>query len=194
MRPWVLSFVLVLAACTPPYDAVLPMPEQGPVLEDGPVLDASGRIIRLATFSSTTLVLRREEYDRDLRQDPLSEFSSLDLVMAWGRAGLRIGRDGVRIAQGHRRYGWEAWGETWARSDVRSFGANSANWHMIPADAEVADRLDDLGKGDVVRITGDLVSVRARDGTVIRSSTRRDDSGDGACEIVRVIGVEIIEG
>lgn len=193
MRVWPLFFIAALVSCAPPHDAVLPSPEQGPVLAHGPLIDGSGRITRLATFSSTTLILRREDYGHDPRRDPLSEFSSLDLVMAWGRAGLRTGRDGVRIAQGHRRYGWEAWGETWTRKDVRSFGLNSANWHMIPADEAIAERLSDLRKGDVVRITGDLVSVRTSDGIVIRSSTRRDDAGGGACEIVRVTGVEVLD-
>lgn len=181
-----LSMLMLLSACAPSYDEVLPTPVQGPVLDEGDALDSSGRIRRIATFRSTTLVLRRERYGPDPLRDPLSEFSPVDMVMAWGRAGLRTGRDGVRIAQGRRRYGWEARGEVWARPDVRAFGSNSANWHLIPADAGIAERLEGVGRGDVVMIEGDLVSVRAGDGTVIRSSTTRDDSGDGACEIVRV--------
>ena len=40
--------------------------------------------------------------------------------------------------------------------------------------------------GDVVRIDGQLIEARRDDGSVWRSSMTRDDSGDGACEVVYV--------
>lgn len=180
------------AGCSPAYDAVLPDPVQGPVLQDGPPLDPSGAIRRIATFRAKVLVLKRRDYPpKD--SDPLSRFSEVDMVMAWGRAGLKASRDGVAIAQGGRRYGWVAGAEAWARKDVKEFGLHTANWHMLPADDAASDGLDDVSSGDVVEIEGDLVAVAMPGGVVARSSTRRDDDGDGACEIVRVKSIRILE-
>jgi hypothetical protein len=183
---------LLLAGCSPSYDAALPEPVQGAVLENGPTLDAAGRIRRVAPFRAKVLVLRRRDYSPK-PQDPMSEFAPVDMVMAWGSAGLKANRDGVSLAQGNRRYGWRAGPEVWARKDVREFGLHTANWHMVPADEAATDALDDVSKGDVVEIEGDLVSLSLNVGVVARSSTRRDDDGDGACEIVRVRLIRIVD-
>jgi hypothetical protein len=183
--------IATLAGCSPSHDAVLPDPVQGSIVE-GPVLDASGRISRIADFRAKVLVLKRKDYSPK-PADPLSAFSPVDMVMAWGRAGLKQSRDGVSIAQGGRRYGWTAGAEAWARTDVKEFGLHTANWHMIPADESVSEGLDDVSSGDLVEIEGDLVSVALAGGVVARSSTRRDDDGDGACEIVRVTSIRILD-
>lgn len=184
--------LLLLAGCSPSYDAVLPEPVQGAVEENGPALDAAGRIRRVAPFRAKVLVLRRRDY-APKAQDPMSEFAPVDMVMAWGRAGLKASRDGVSLAQGNRRYGWSAGGEAWGRKDVREFGLHTANWHMVPADDAVRGDLDDVSKGDVVEIEGDLVSLALNVGITARSSTRRDDDGDGACEIIRVRSIRIVD-
>lgn len=61
--------------------------------------------------------------------------------------------------------------------------------HMIPADAAVADALDAIRKGDNVRIDGWLIEANASDGWRWRSSTTREDTGGGACEVVYVCGI-----
>lgn len=183
---------LLVAACSPSYDAELPDPVQGPVLQDGPALDGAGRIHRVATFRAKVLVLKRKDYPSK-PEDPMSEFAPVDMVMAWGRAGLKASRDGVSIAQGNRRYGWRAGGEAWGRKDVREFGLHTANWHLVPGDDGVRDSLDDVSRGDVVEIEGDLVSLDLNVGVRARSSTRRDDDGDGACEIIRVRLIRTID-
>lgn len=112
--------VAALTGCSPSYDAVLPDPEQGTVVENGATLDASGRVRRLAPFRAKVLVLRRKDYPAK-PDDPMSEFAPVDMVMAWGRAGLKASRDGVSLAQGNRRYGWQAGGEAWSRKDVKEW-------------------------------------------------------------------------
>lgn len=51
-------------------------------------------------------------------------------------------------------------------------------------DAAVADALDAIRKGDNVRIDGWLIKASATDGWRWRSSTTRDDTGGGACEVI----------
>jgi hypothetical protein len=187
-----IASLLVMTACSIRYDEVLPVPIQGPLLDSGPRLDQAGRITGIATFRARVLVLRTESYRRDDAQDPMSEFSPADFAVAWGRAGLRAVREGVSVSQGRRRYGWEGSCRDASCADMRSFGLVSANWHIVPADAAVADAVEDVSKGDVVEIEGDLVSIVLKGGVVVRSSVTRDDVEDGACEIIRVRSVRIV--
>jgi hypothetical protein len=66
---------------------------------------------------------------------------------------------------------------------------SSANMHMIPSDVRVAAALRKVREGDDVRIDGWLVQVDAADGWRWRSSTTRDDTGSGACELVYVCAI-----
>lgn len=66
---------------------------------------------------------------------------------------------------------------------------SSANMHLIPADAAVAQALRGVRAGQNVRIDGWLVQADAPDGWRWRSSLTREDSGGGACELVYVCGI-----
>ena len=66
---------------------------------------------------------------------------------------------------------------------------SSANMHMIPSDRTVASALRDVRPGQRVRIEGWLVQVDANDGWHWRSSLTREDTGDGACEVVYVCSI-----
>jgi hypothetical protein len=62
-----------------------------------------------------------------------------------------------------------------------------ANMHLIPSNDRVAAKVLALRTDDIVRMTGFLVSVHAADGSWSwSSSTSREDTGDGACEIMWV--------
>jgi hypothetical protein len=63
--------------------------------------------------------------------------------------------------------------------------------HMIPADASVAYRLQRVRVGDVVSLDGMLVEADKANGWRWRSSLARDDTGNGACELVYVQSLTI---
>jgi hypothetical protein len=63
--------------------------------------------------------------------------------------------------------------------------------HFIPADAAVADALERVREGQVVRFSGLLVEATRPDGWRWRSSLSREDSGGGACEIVFLERLEV---
>ena len=67
-----------------------------------------------------------------------------------------------------------------------------SNNHLIPATREVRDQIFGLRRGDKVRIIGYLVSAYSSDTHAehLVSSTRRDDTGDGACEVIYVARIE----
>lgn len=187
---WLLS-LLSTVGCAPSVDRILPDPVQGPVVESS-VPGRGGRMVGLADFSSEVLILRRERYDRGTTEDPLSDYSPMDVVAGWGQAGRAAVRRPVHLAQGRRRYAfWYAGGPD-VPKETSGFGSMTANWHLIPVDRSVGEKMEEIGSGDVVRLEGRLVRVRLRDGSWATSSLSRNDSGDGACEILLVEHVRIM--
>ena len=70
-----------------------------------------------------------------------------------------------------------------------------SNNHLIPATKNIAKALRKARKGDLIRIEGHLVDVEAsRNGAVVSSwntSVSREDTGNGACEIIYVTRIRI---
>jgi len=58
--------------------------------------------------------------------------------------------------------------------------------HMIPADDRIEKMLKSVRPGEVVKLSGYLVQVNASDGWHWKSSLTREDTGNGACEVVYV--------
>ena len=58
--------------------------------------------------------------------------------------------------------------------------------HMIPADGNVERTLESVRPGQVVNFNGYLVEAKSSDGWHWRSSLSRNDTGNGACELVYV--------
>lgn len=144
---------------------------------------AAATLKPLAGFSVDARVLSREDY----RMGREAELSPTDLALGWER----MREDGVlsqlSISQSSRWYNYR-----WEREPPlppHEIAISSANMHMIPADAAVADALDAVRKGDNVRIDGWLVEASAPDGWRWRSSTTREDTGSGACEVIYVCAI-----
>lgn len=89
----------------------------------------------------------------------------------------------LSISQSGRFYHWSA-----ARLPIpkQAISSHSANMHMVPADSRVEKVLKSLREGEVVRIAGHLIRADAPDGWRWVSSLTREDSGNGACELVWV--------
>lgn len=137
----------------------------------------------LAGFSVAARVLSRERYAHDRESD----FAPLDLALGWGRMRDEAVISRLHISQSGRwyRYWWTGDAPLPPDEIVRS----SANMHMIPAGPSVAAALDRIDAGDRVRIDGWLVEVDTPQGWRWRSSLTRDDTGNGACEVVYVCAV-----
>lgn len=137
----------------------------------------------LAGFSVDARVLSREDYRRGRE----AELSPTDLALGWGRMREDAVLARLDISQGGRfyRYRWRGDPPLPPAELVRS----SANMHLIPASLAVAEALQDIGDGQRVRIDGWLVEAQTGDGWRWRSSTTREDSGAGACELVYVCAI-----
>lgn len=138
----------------------------------------------LAGFSLTARVLARDDY----RFDAESDLSPTDLALGWGRMSDSEVLRSIDISQGGRFYYWQTRTFPIPRREIET---HSANMHMIPADASVAYQLKRIRVGDVVSLEGMLVEADKANGWRWRSSLTRDDTGNGACELVYVQSLTI---
>jgi len=136
----------------------------------------------LAEFALDARVLARERY----RLGREAELSPWDFALGWGRmAEPDIARQ-FSIRQSGRWYYWRTDQLPIPRREVET---SSANMHLIPANDQVRQALDTISTGENIRLRGFLVEARAEDGWRWRSSLTREDTGNGACEIILVTEV-----
>lgn len=141
----------------------------------------------LARFTVEARVLSREDY----RLGAAARLSPTDLALGWGPMSDSSVLADLKISQRSRFYYYR-----WRSNPpipIRHIVVNSANMHMIPADASVAAALKQVKAGQLVRFEGFLVNASRSDGWRWNSSTRRDDTGSGACELVWVRHLEVVE-
>lgn len=141
-------------------------------------------ITPLQDFSIEARVLSKTNYSADREAD----ISPVDLALGWGDMSDETVLSQISINQSRRFYFWNVENFPIPRQAIET---QSANMHMIPADASIEKQLKRVRKGQVVRISGALVEVKAQDGWSWRSSLSRSDTGAGACELVLVKSLEI---
>ena len=197
MRNWLLLAIAALAAywwmqhepamavVAAPPDVHLPtVPISDAPLQrnvDGPVFKVNGFEVRaLATYSATARVLSTERY----RYGDEAGLSPMDLALGWGRMADPKVIDRLTITQGGRYYTWR-----YQRAPPiprQEIVESSANTHIIPASAAVAQTIARAGRGDIISLKGYLVQVSKPDGWHWRSSLTRSDAGSHACELMFV--------
>ncbi len=136
----------------------------------------------LAEFALEARVLARERY----RMGREADLSPWDFALGWGRmAEPEIARQ-FTIRQSGR---WYYWRTEQLPIPQREVEISSANMHLIPASDQVREALDRVNSGSTVSLRGFLVEARGEDGWRWRSSMSREDTGDGACELILVTDV-----
>lgn len=78
--------------------------------------------------------------------------------------------------------------EAWESFDMTEMSNN----HLISDDPAIRERVADVAIGDQVHIKGVLASYGAHEGGRRGTSTTREDTGDGACEVIFVDTFEVI--
>jgi len=163
-------------------------PEQGPPTGLAPFrLDRGGyefTLTPLATYTARGVVVGRENYYSGWN----ALLAPCDVALAWGALLEDDLYRELSWSQSGRWYWWEWGGSASAKvQDERFVARYSANTHIIPADDNLARAAKGLGAGDVVELSGYLVKVDGRKGDFTcwwTSSTRREDTGDGSCEVL----------
>lgn len=137
-------------------------------------------LTRRARFEIRARVLSTQRYYLHREGD----LSPIDLALGWGPMSDQSILDHIKISQSGRWYR--------TRYDLpgpvpeQRLISSSSNMHMIPARADISRRLKKLREGEVVVLEGYLVDVDHPSGWHWRTSMSRNDTGNGACEIVYV--------
>ena len=161
------------------------IPQQEPIKTDSKFSFKEYEITPLAGFSIKAKVLSRKDY----HFDSSAELSPVDLALGWGNMSDESIIEQINITQSNRWYRWNTKEFPIPRREIET---SSANMHMIPKNKEITKLLKKVRRGDIVEITGKLVMVTSDQGYQWRSSLTRDDTGDGACELVWVEELKIL--
>ena len=157
-------------------------------LTDGASLHRDGMTLATRAYIDLTArVLSREDYTWDAG----AKLAPTDLALGWGRMSDSAVLASFDISQSGRFFYWRT--KTWpiARNEIE---LSTANVHMIPADAGVRGALKRVRKGQLVHIEGFLVDASGPNGWRWTTSMTRSDTGAGACELVYVESLDVIDG
>ncbi len=149
-------------------------------LAKGPAWTAKDhRFQALANFHIRARVLSTERY----RFDRAAEISPIDFAMGWGPMSDSAVLGKLSVSQSDR---WFHWNASTLPLPMDVITSHAANMHMIPATKIVERGLLSVREGQIATLDGYLVHVDGKDGWKWQSSMTRDDSGDGACEVIWV--------
>lgn len=124
--------------------------------------------------------------------------SPKDLALAWGTVAEKNKDVNFHWRQSNRWYYWrvDTPQELGIAGGELRIMRQSSNNHIIPANDGIRQKVKYIRRGDYVRLKGYLVNIdgRKNDGSTFRwhSSTTRNDTGDGSCEVFYVTSVEWI--
>ena len=115
-------------------------------------------------------------------------FNVMDVCMVWGKNA----QDGAYEKMAFHSGQWTCYAQTSDGSVNRSeYWHSLSNTHMVTDDAQLAKRIRDVRIGDQVHFRGQLVNY-SHGGRTRTSSLRRDDDGNGACEILYVTEMQVL--
>lgn len=142
-------------------------------------LDSSYQVNTLEAYEGQFRVLSRKAYNSGRE----AQFSPLDVAVGWGEMARPEIYQQIEIKQRNRWYYWQT---DVAPIPVNQISSQSANMHLVPANAEIAQQLQKIDEDDLVYLKGALIEIKSQDGWRWRSSLSRTDTGQGACELMRV--------
>lgn len=178
----ILSFLLFLSCGEikqPPGVLAPDVPKQTKVQQTKTWDKNDYHFIALEEFDLKAKVLGKEHY----RFDRTADIAPYDLALGWGRMSDQSIVDRIDISQRRRWYFWKTDAFPIPRKEIET---SSANMHIIPANEKVEDELDDILVGEIIMLKGYLVKITTDDGFRWQSSLSRNDTGNGACEVVWV--------
>ena len=132
----------------------------------------------LAHFSLDARVLHRHTYHYDQQ----SALAPVDLAVGWGRMSDQAILDQLEISQSRRFFFYE-----WTRQpplEPNEIVCHATNIHLIPSSEPLAGLCKSLRTGELIHLDGLLVEATGPGIGTWRSSLRRTDSGNGACELL----------
>lgn len=195
MQRWVLVLLCLLAGwgavhwlrqrpvAQPPGILAPDAPQQIDIDHGAQLQRGDATLTTRAHFELTARVLSREDY----RYDAGASLAPEDLALGWGRMSDSDVLAKIAISQSGRFYYWHVDTFPIPRREIET---SSANMHMIPSDDTVLRSLQRIRPGQVVHLEGFLVDASRPNGWRWHTSMTREDTGDGACELVYVESID----
>jgi hypothetical protein len=134
-----------------------------------------------ATYRIDGHIVSADRYRLDIG----STLAPRDLSLAWGRVPEHL--SALDFSHGHRFFTFRY--NNRAPFDIHYVEQHAANMHLIPATDNLRKLLLSVREGQTIRLQGFLVDVTGKVRNrqfVWKTSTTRDDKGDGACEVMYV--------
>jgi hypothetical protein len=171
----------------PPGVLIADEPSQIMLPKDMPPFSVAGfKLKPLAIFSIDARVLHRKNY----RYDKQAALVPIDLALGWGAMSDQRVLNQLSITQSMRFY-WYEWQKQppIPKDEIIS---HSTNVHIIPSTAAIAAKCKSLQAGALVHLRGDLVQASGPGLELWTSSLSRTDTGNGACELMWVKEMSIL--
>lgn len=173
-----------------PYHGYIPEPTQT-MLENPIQTNIEGskgniQLTLLAQYSVEGVIKSKEFYLLDYP----SQISRYDFALAWGDLNNEQVDEHIRYSQSGRWYCYNYSEGVSVSPDY--IAQHSANIHLIHRDGDILKKIIFAGEDSRVRLKGFLVNVNFKDGPW-KTSLTRNDSGNGACEIMYVTSIEILD-
>lgn len=159
-------------------------PIQQPVTQPEPFDYNQFKVTPLAKFSAEARVLSRKRY----HLGRAARLAPVDLALGWGSMSDESILKSIKITQSNRFYYWFVKNYPIPKQEIIT---HSTNMHLIPANSSIRNKIKQARKGSLVKFSGYLVKVECADGWQWKSSLTRDDTGNGACELVWVEQFEL---
>ena len=113
----------------------------------------------------------------------------LDVAVGWARMSDQAVLDGLKISMGNRFFFYQWLGAPpIPRQEIERSAANN---HIISANPGVARAGGRLRRGQIAEMHGWLVDADGPNGFRWATSRRRDDTGNGACELFFVEAISV---
>jgi len=120
-----------------------------------------------------------------------SDLVPYDVALGWGPMSDQTVLDRLDISQGNRFYFFESEGSLpLPQAEIVS---HSSNNHLVAANSSIANVISGLYPGEIVTMQGYLVNVTKPDGFRWNTSLSRTDTGNGACEVFYVEGIQAVK-
>jgi len=171
------------------YEGIIPEPVQT-ILEEPETVyisvdEVNIPIVLLAEYTVEGVIKSKKKYT-----DYPSQISQYDVALAWGNLNEQEIDSHIRYSQSGRWYYYNFDKDVSVSSSY--IAEHSANVHLINQNLLVLKKIENLNMNDHIKLIGYLVNVNFENGSW-KSSLTRTDTGNGACEIMYVTDVELIE-
>jgi hypothetical protein len=171
-----------LLARPAPGISAAPIQSQKPSCEAFAIGDTT--VTPLADFVIQARVLSKERY----RFDAGAKFAPLDLALGWGPMADPVVLKDIDISQSGRFFFWVTPTFPIPREQIER---SAANMHILPGNAQALKMLGQARPQEIIRLWGYLVRINSPSGYTWQSSMKREDTGNGACEVIWVERVEL---